>query len=66
MAKTKAPKKMPVPRPKQRVSQARIELPVDEMDRVRKAARLLGLSLSAFLRMAVLRVTVETEKTMKP
>jgi uncharacterized protein (DUF1778 family) len=37
-----------------KTSQARLELPAEDMEQVRKAARSLGLSLSAFVRMAVL------------
>lgn len=47
-------------------SQARLELPAAEMERVRKAAKSIGLSLSAFIRQAVLEKTVDTEKRMRP
>ena len=50
----------------EKTSQARLELPSAEMERVRKAARSIGLSLSAFIRQAVLEKTVDTEKRMRP
>jgi uncharacterized protein (DUF1778 family) len=49
-----------------KTSQARLELPVKEMDRLRKAARSIGLSLSAFIRQAVLEKTVDVERRMGP
>lgn len=48
----------------EKTSQARLELPAAEMERVRKAARSVGLSLSAFIRQAVLEKTVDTERRM--
>jgi hypothetical protein len=52
------------PQPAKPTSQARLELPVPEMDRVRRAARSVGLGLSAFIRLAVLEKTADTEKRM--
>jgi hypothetical protein len=43
-------------------NQARIELPVEEFDRLRKAARRRGLSVSAFLRQAVLLAVDKVEQ----
>ena len=54
MAKKASKRKMPVTTEKEQTSQARLELPVDQMDMVRKAARRRGLSLTGFIRMAVL------------
>jgi hypothetical protein len=48
----------------ERTSQARLELPSDDMERVRRAGRSIGLSLSAFIRQAVLEKTVDVEKRM--
>ena len=62
MAKKKATK-MPATA-EAKTSQARLELPANDMDRVRKAARSIGLSLSAFIRQAVLEKTVDTERRM--
>jgi hypothetical protein len=64
MAKKKAKPKMPATEAEGRTSQARIELPAADMDRVRRAAKRLGLSLSAFIRMAVLERVVEAERRM--
>lgn len=47
-----------------RTSQARLELPVAEMDRVRASARGIGLSLSAFLRQAVLEKAADVSRRM--
>lgn len=47
-----------------RTSQARLELPVAEMDRVRASARSIGLSLSAFLRQAVLEKAADVSRRM--
>ena len=47
-----------------KTSQARLELPAAEMERVRRAAKSIGLSLSAFIRRAVLTETVRTEREM--
>jgi hypothetical protein len=49
-----------------KTSQARLELPAPEMERVRRAARSVGLGLSAFIRLAVLEKTADTEKRMGP
>lgn len=65
MAKKAAgPKKMSMTAAREKTSQARLELPADEMDRVRSAAKSIGLSLSAFIRQAVLEKTVDTERRM--
>jgi uncharacterized protein (DUF1778 family) len=48
----------------EKTSQARLELPSDDMERVRRAARSIGLSLSAFIRQAVLEKTVDVERRM--
>ena len=48
----------------EKTSQARIELPSDDMERIRRAAKSIGLSLSAFLRQAVLEKAVDVEKRM--
>jgi hypothetical protein len=45
-------------------SQARLELPAADMDRLRRAARSIGISLSAFIRQAVLEKAVDVEKRM--
>lgn len=63
MAKKKAPRRM-TPTAEEKTSQARIELPADDMDRVRRAARSIGLSLSAFIRQAVLEKAVDVERRM--
>jgi uncharacterized protein (DUF1778 family) len=63
MAKRKATSKMATAT-ENKTSQARLELPVKEMDRLRKAARSIGLSLSAFIRQAVLEKTVDVERRM--
>jgi hypothetical protein len=47
-----------------KTSQARLELPADEMERVRRAARSIGLSLSAFIRLAVLEKAADTQRRM--
>jgi hypothetical protein len=58
--------KAPAPAPPPPVRQARIELPPDDMERVRRAGRSIGLSLTAFLRSAALEKTADTERRMKP
>jgi hypothetical protein len=63
MAKKKAMTEMTATTEK-RTSQARLELPADDMERVRRAGRSIGLSLSAFIRQAVLEKTVDVEKRM--
>jgi hypothetical protein len=60
--KTEAPKTMPVTTTKPETSQARLELPKAEMERVRKAAKSRGLALTAFLRLAVLEKTSRIEE----
>jgi hypothetical protein len=45
-----------------RTTQSKLELPVEEMERVRQVARTIGLGLSAFIRMAVLEKTTEVPK----
>ncbi len=66
MAKKKVGPKMPATvEPAQKTSQARLELPAAEMERTRRAAKLIGLSLSAFIRQAVLEKTVDVERRMK-
>jgi hypothetical protein len=63
MARKKGRPKMPAVT-EEKTSQARLELPSADMERVRRAARSIGLSLSAFIRQAVLEKTVDTEKRM--
>lgn len=63
MAKKKA-KKMTTTAAAEKISQARLELPMSEMDRLRRAARSIGLSLSAFIRVAVLEKAVDVERRM--
>ena len=43
-------------------NQARLELPTDDFERVRKAGRRIGLSVSAFVRMAVLKEARRVEE----
>ena len=62
MAKPKA-KKMTAAAP-EKTSQARLELPGAQMERTREAARSIGLSLSAFIRQAVLEKTADVERRM--
>ena len=63
MAKKKAaPDMTTIVEPK--TSQARLELPASDMDRVRRAGKSVGLSLSAFIRQAVLEKAVDVEKRM--
>lgn len=64
MAKKKPETKVPpVVTPAQKAtSQARVELPTDEFERVRSAAKSLGLSLTGFMRMAILSHTRKVEK----
>jgi hypothetical protein len=45
-------------------SQARLELPASDMERLRRAARSIGLSLSAFIRQAVSEKAADVEKRM--
>ncbi len=52
--KTGQPKMTATDAPKL-TSQARLELPTEEFDRLRAVARRRGLSVSAFIRMAVLK-----------
>lgn len=59
MAKKASKKKMPVATERPQTSQARLELPIDQMDMVRAAARRRGLPLTAFIRMAVLEKAEE-------
>jgi uncharacterized protein (DUF1778 family) len=47
-----------------RTGQARLELPSEDMDRLRRAARSIGLSLSAFIRQAVLEKAADVERRM--
>lgn len=63
MAKKKVQPKMPAT-VEEKTSQARLELPSDDMERVRRAARSIGLSLSAFIRQAVLEKAVDVERRM--
>jgi uncharacterized protein (DUF1778 family) len=65
MAKKKASGPMPATA-EEKTSQARLELPAEDMERLRRAARSIGLSLSAFIRQAVLEKAVEVERRMKP
>ena len=63
MAKKKGSSKVKSATP-EKISQARIELPASEMERIRDAAKSVGLGLSAFIRLAVLEKTAETERKM--
>ena len=63
MAKKKGQPKMPAT-VEEKTSQARLELPSDDMERIRRAARSIGLSLSAFIRQAVLEKAVDVERRM--
>jgi uncharacterized protein (DUF1778 family) len=63
MAKKKVQPKMPAT-VEEKTSQARLELPSDDMERIRRAARSIGLSLSAFIRQAVLEKAVDVERRM--
>jgi uncharacterized protein (DUF1778 family) len=45
-------------------SHARIELPPAQMQRVKRAAKLIGLGVSAFIRQAALEKAVEVERRM--
>jgi uncharacterized protein (DUF1778 family) len=63
MAKKKSQPKMPAT-VEEKTSQARLELPSDDMERIRRAARSIGLSLSAFIRQAVLEKAVDVERRM--
>jgi uncharacterized protein (DUF1778 family) len=63
MATKKAATKMPTTT-EQKTSQARLELPAQDMERLRRAARSIGLSLSAFIRQAVLEKAVDVERRM--
>lgn len=47
-----------------KTSQARLELPAEDMERIRKAAKSVGLSLSAFIRQAVIERAVDVERRM--
>ena len=60
--KTERPKMPAIVESPKATNQARLELPVEEFNRVRAAARRLGLSVSAFIRMAVLRETRRVEE----
>lgn len=63
MAKKKENPKVPATaEPPKLTAQARIELPTEEFERVRTAAKGLGLSVSAFIRMAVLQKTKRIEE----
>jgi uncharacterized protein (DUF1778 family) len=63
MAKKKPNQEMSIAT-EERTSQARLELPASDMDRLRKAAKSIGLSLSAFIRQAVLEKAVDVENRM--
>jgi uncharacterized protein (DUF1778 family) len=63
MAKKKAKPEMPAT-VEEKTSQARLELPSKDMERIRRAARSIGLSLSAFIRQAVLEKAVDVERRM--
>ena len=63
MAKRKTGPKMKM-KAEVKTSQARLELPAAEMDRLRRAGRSIGLSLSAFIRQAVLEKAVDVERRM--
>jgi uncharacterized protein (DUF1778 family) len=64
MAKKKAATKIPATTEEKATSQARLELPANDMERLRRAARSIGLSLSAFIRQAVLEKAVDVERRM--
>lgn len=64
MTKKRANPKMPATT-EEKTSQARLELPAADMERVRRAARSIGLSLSAFIRQAVLEKAVDVERRMR-
>ena len=55
MARKKPEVKVQATQDTKKTSQARIELPVDEFNRLRKAAKRRALSVSAFIRQAVLK-----------
>lgn len=59
MAKKASKRTMPATAEKEQTSQARLELPISQMDMVRAAARRRGLSLTGFIRMAVLEKAEE-------
>jgi uncharacterized protein (DUF1778 family) len=59
MAKKKSDQPMPATADQEKTSQARLELPVEQMNMVRAAARRRGLPLTAFIRMAVLEKAEE-------
>lgn len=63
MAKKKAERpKMIATEPVKTTGQARIELPTEEFDRLRRAAKRRGQSVSAFIRMAVLKEVQRVEE----
>jgi hypothetical protein len=63
MSRKKAePPEVPHPPAPKATSQARMELPAADFERVRAASRSIGLSLTAFIRMAVLRETRRIEE----
>jgi hypothetical protein len=64
MAK-KVPRKTPA-KTGEKTSQARLELPSRDMERVRRAAKSIGLSLSAFIRQAVLEKAADVGRRMGP
>jgi hypothetical protein len=64
MAKKKATTKVLATTEEKVTSQARLELPAQDMERLRRAARSIGLSLSAFIRQAVLEKAVDVERRM--
>lgn len=56
MAKKKAEAPVPAPPPaKKRPTQAKIELPAEELEEVRRVAKSLGLTLAGFVKMSVLK-----------
>jgi predicted DNA binding CopG/RHH family protein len=64
MAKKKpgTPEPMPATEAKKDTSQARLELPKAEMDRVRRAAKSRGLPLTTFIRLAVFEKVARIEE----
>ena len=66
MAKKKVRDQMSTTDADEKISQARLLLPARDMERARKAARSIGLGMSAFIRQAVLEKMVDVERRMGP
>lgn len=60
-AKKKGASRPPAKPPKPLTAQARLELPKDDMERVRAAAKSRGLALVAFVRLAVMEKLARVE-----